>query len=128
MWCSLCWGKTWRRRGASVLRVHRNELHCLDVMAVADALLSRDRRLLATLARLLGVAEAEAQFSEVIRLRPDFARAHLNHGVALAKQGKLDDALSQFKMAVQLDPADKVAQQNLDSLQANIRAQKMRTR
>jgi len=48
------------------------------------------------------IPEAQEQFAEVVRFRPDFARAHLNLGVTLAKQGKLDDALGEFQTP--LDP------------------------
>jgi tetratricopeptide (TPR) repeat protein len=73
------------------------------------------------------IEEAQAQFSEIVRLRPDFERAHLNFGVALAKQGKLDAALKEFQITLQLNPTNKFAQQNLETVQANIQALKTRS-
>ena len=63
------------------------------------------------------VPEAREQFAEVVRIRPDFAKAHLNLGVALAKEGKTDDAEPEFRAAVRLDPADLLAQQQLETLE-----------
>lgn len=83
---------------------------------------------------LLGVAlaegnkveEAQAQFAEVVRLRPDFAKAHMNYAVSMAKQGKLEEALKEFQVALQLNPTNQAAQRNLEAVQANIEARKMR--
>ncbi len=61
--------------------------------------------------------EAQEQFANVVRFRPDFARAHLNLGVTLAKQGKLDDALGEFQATLGLNPTNKSAQQNIDTIQ-----------
>ena len=63
-------------------------------------------------------AEAEVQFREVIRYRPDFATAHLSLGRILVRQGKLDEALSEFRITAQLDPGNKLAQQQIESIQA----------
>jgi tetratricopeptide (TPR) repeat protein len=63
--------------------------------------------------------EAQAQFSEVVRLRPDFAPAHSQNGAALAKEGKWPEALREFQITLQLNPADKLARQNLQATQAN---------
>ena len=52
--------------------------------------------------------------------------AHLNYGVALAKLGKLDEALKEFQITLQLNPTNTVAQQNLETIQANMQAQKTR--
>ena len=71
-----------------------------------------------------GVAEAQSQFSAVVSIRPDFAPAHLNDGVALAQMGRLDEALKEFQIALQLDPTNRVAQQNLDAVQMNLLALK----
>jgi tetratricopeptide (TPR) repeat protein len=74
------------------------------------------------------IEEAQAQFSEVIRTRPDFARAHLNYGVALAKQRNLEAALKEFQVTLHLNPADKIAQKNLEAVQADLQALKARSR
>lgn len=73
------------------------------------------------------IEEAQAQFSVVVRIRPDFAAGHLNNGLALAKSGKLDEALKEFQITLQLNPANLVAQQNLEAIRANIQAQKVRS-
>jgi tetratricopeptide (TPR) repeat protein len=72
------------------------------------------------------IEEAQAQFSEVVRTRPDFAPGHLNHGLALAKAGKLDEALKEFQITLHLNPTNRVAQQNLEAIQANTQALKTR--
>jgi tetratricopeptide (TPR) repeat protein len=64
------------------------------------------------------IEEAQAQFSIVVRARPDFAPGHLNHGLALLKEGKRDEALQEFQITLQLDPANTVARQNLETFQA----------
>jgi len=74
------------------------------------------------------IEEAQAQFSDVVRLRPDFARAHLNYGVALARQRKLEAAQKEFQAALHLNPTDKIAQQNLDAVQADLQGLKARSR
>ena len=73
------------------------------------------------------IEEAQAEFSEVVRIRPDFARAHLNNGVALIKLGKLDEALKEFQITLRLNPTNAVAQQNLEAVQASIQALKTRS-
>jgi tetratricopeptide (TPR) repeat protein len=72
------------------------------------------------------IEDAQAQFSEAARIRPDFARAHLIYGVCLARQGNLPEALREFQITLQLDPTNKIARQNLESVQGNIQARKAR--
>jgi tetratricopeptide (TPR) repeat protein len=70
---------------------------------------------------LLGVAlvcqerlgEAIASLREAIGLRPDFAEAHRNLGMALWGQGKLVEAIAALREAVRLDPTDWPAERNL---------------
>ena len=50
--------------------------------------------------------EAIAKFREVIRLRPDRADAHCNLGIALRTQGKLEEAIAEFRAARDLAPPD----------------------
>jgi tetratricopeptide (TPR) repeat protein len=63
-------------------------------------------------------AEAEQQFAQVARLRPDFARGRVNFGVALARSGKIEEALAEFQTALRLNPTNETARRNLDRLQA----------
>jgi len=72
------------------------------------------------------IEEAQAQFSAVVRIRPDFAPGHLNNGLAFAKSGKLEEALKEFQITLRLNPTDTVARQNLEAVQANLQAQKIR--
>jgi predicted Zn-dependent protease len=66
------------------------------------------------LARQGRTADAREQFSEVVRLRPDFADAHLNLGVALAKERRFDEAIEQFRETLRRDPAHTNAQRFLN--------------
>jgi len=54
----------------------------------------------------------------VIRLKPDYARAHLNLGVALGKQGKFEPALEEFNTTLRLNPDNKLASQHIATIQA----------
>jgi len=58
-------------------------------------------------------AEARAEFETVINLKPNFAMAHLNLGVAMVKQGQLETAAEQFAETLRLDPGNKLAQDAL---------------
>jgi Flp pilus assembly protein TadD len=70
------------------------------------------------LARADLVEEAEAQFAEVVRLRPDLAKAHQYLGLALAKEGKLNQALTEFNIALQLNPTNELARKNIKQLES----------
>jgi tetratricopeptide (TPR) repeat protein len=65
------------------------------------------------------IEEARAQLLAAIRYRPDFAPAHLNLGVMLAKQEKLDQALAEFRLTLQLDPTNSRAQQYIKNIQVS---------
>jgi Flp pilus assembly protein TadD len=56
---------------------------------------------------------AIAEYTEAIRIRPDYPEAHNNIGPALAAQGKLDDAISHFTEAIRLRPNYADAYSNL---------------
>ncbi|MGA2871189.1 MAG: tetratricopeptide repeat protein, partial [Verrucomicrobiota bacterium] len=73
------------------------------------------------------IEEAQAQFSEVVHIRPDFAPGHLNNGLAFAKSVKLEKALKEFQTTLNLNPTDMVARQNLEAVQANLQALKTRS-
>jgi peptidoglycan/xylan/chitin deacetylase (PgdA/CDA1 family)/uncharacterized caspase-like protein len=58
-------------------------------------------------------AEAEAEFTEALKLRPDFALAANNLGFVYYKQDKFGQAARWFDNAVKLDPSRAVAYLNL---------------
>jgi Tfp pilus assembly protein PilF len=47
-------------------------------------------------------AGAEAEFRAAIQLRPDYAVVHANLGKALRAQGKVDQAIAEYREAVRL--------------------------
>ena len=62
------------------------------------------------------VEAARAQYLASIRYRPDYAPAHLNLGLILVKQGNPDRALAEFGLTLQLDPANRTAQENIKTI------------
>lgn len=58
-------------------------------------------------------AEAEAQFTEALKLRPDFALAANNLGFVYYKQQKFQEAARWFENAIKADPSRAVAYLNL---------------
>lgn len=58
-------------------------------------------------------AEAEAQFTEALRLRPDFALAANNLGFVFYKQQKYAEAARWFENTIRADPSRAVAYLNL---------------
>ena len=46
--------------------------------------------------------EALADYAEAIRIKPDYAEAHANSGVAKVKLDRIDEAKSDFQMALEL--------------------------
>ncbi len=65
-------------------------------------------------------AEAEAQFTEALKLRPDFALAANNLGFVFYKQEKYKEAARWFENTVKMDPSRSVAYRNLGD--AHVRA------
>ncbi len=57
--------------------------------------------------------EAIRQFQETIRLKPDYADAHNNLGIALFRKGQMDEAIRQFQEALRLKPDQAEAHNNL---------------
>lgn len=58
-------------------------------------------------------AAAERAFAQAVELAPDSAVAHSKLGVALAHQGRLDDAIGWFNRAIALAPRYAPAYSNL---------------
>lgn len=58
-------------------------------------------------------AEAETQFTEALKLRPDFALAANNLGFVFYKQDKFKEARRWFGNAIRIDPSRAVAYRNL---------------
>ena len=50
-----------------------------------------------------------------IKLNPDFFLAHNNLGIALVAEGKIEEAISHYKMAIKLKPDFADAQKNLET-------------
>ena len=64
------------------------------------------------------ITDARGEFAEVVRLKSEFPAGHLNLGVALMKQGRLDEAQSQFEETLRLEPANQTAPSYLGQLRA----------
>jgi uncharacterized caspase-like protein/peptidoglycan/xylan/chitin deacetylase (PgdA/CDA1 family) len=63
-------------------------------------------------------AEAEAEFTEALKLRPDFALAANNLGFVFYKQEKYKEAARWFDNTVKMDPSRAVAYRNLGDAHA----------
>jgi len=48
--------------------------------------------------------EAMAQFSQALRLKPDFALAHYNLGIVLEQVGRVQEAIGHYEQAVRSEP------------------------
>ena len=49
-------------------------------------------------------ADAEAAFREAVRMAPSLADAHLDLGLVLGREGKLDEAINSLNTAIRLNP------------------------
>ncbi len=58
--------------------------------------------------------EAIHEFRQAVALKPNYADAYVNLGVALSNKGDLDGAADQFRLALTLEPKHVLAQKNLD--------------
>ncbi len=58
-------------------------------------------------------SEAEREFLEVIRYRPEYAEAHMNLGVIYTSMNKLEEAEQEYEKAVALKPDYAEAHYNL---------------
>jgi len=63
-------------------------------------------------------AEAEAQFTEALKLRPDFALAANNLGFVYFKQDKFKEAARWFENTLKMDPSRAIAYLNLGDAHA----------
>jgi hypothetical protein len=63
-------------------------------------------------------AEAEALYRQHLERYPRDAMAHVHHGIALRRLGRLEEAASAYGEALRLDPANAMAHNNLGNLQA----------
>jgi tetratricopeptide (TPR) repeat protein len=72
----------------------------LDTLSMA--LISTDR-----------AAEALPYIAETLRLRPDLPEGHINLGAVLSKRGDFDDAATQYRRALQLEPQNPDAREGL---------------
>src|SRR5206468_235966 len=64
------------------------------------------------LARQRKLTEAIEHFKTALRIKPDYADAHINWGLALAQQGKLAEASEHYRQALQLKPDSAEAHAN----------------
>ncbi len=67
-------------------------------------------------------------YREALELRPQDAELHTNLGTALARLGRLSEAIPQFEDALEISPDLEAAKRNLESAQAMLRAQEGRAR
>ena len=74
------------------------------------------------LAKIPGrLPDAAAHYEEALRIRPDFTSAHYNVAVALARMGRIGEAVSHFDRVIELDPGNGPARAYLDQLRAGPR-------
>ncbi|MGH7996868.1 MAG: tetratricopeptide repeat protein, partial [Opitutaceae bacterium] len=65
------------------------------------------------LAMLGRLREAVAQYEQALRMKPDYALAHLNLARALVRLGRYPEAIGQFDDVLRLHPADAAAESEL---------------
>ncbi len=68
------------------------------------------------------IQEAEVAFAEAVRLNPKFALAHLNLGVALIRQGRIEEAAKRFRATLELEPDNAKAREYLELLRSSLPA------
>jgi tetratricopeptide (TPR) repeat protein len=84
---------------------HEAEIEHASIAVKAEPRDGNLRYLFATaLARQKRLAEAEAEYREVIRLRPKFAGGYQGLGVIYKWRGSLPEAIPLFRKAAELDP------------------------
>ena len=63
---------------------------------------------------------AEEQFREALRIRPDLLEARVDLGIALVKEGRAREALSQFEAVLQQSPTNTLALEYSRTLRAQL--------
>ena len=64
--------------------------------------------------------DALADYTEAIRLKPDYAEAYNNRGIVKAKLGRHDDALADYAAAIRLKPDHAEAYNNRGAVKAKL--------
>lgn len=64
--------------------------------------------------------EAVTQFTDALRLHPDYANAHNNLGVVLAEQERYDEAMHHISLALKLSPDDEQTRESLENLRIQV--------
>ena len=59
------------------------------------------------------VDEAIAHYRKALEIKPDYAEAHNNLGIALAGRGQVDEAIAHYRKALEIKPDDVEAHYNL---------------
>jgi tetratricopeptide (TPR) repeat protein len=67
--------------------------------------------------------EAKEQLNEALRLNPNVPEAHNNLGLVLLMEGKPEQSILEFSAALRLKPGFRLAQENLNRAQAQVKAQ-----
>ena len=75
---------------------------------------------LATSSRNLAYASTETMWRDVLATRPCNARAHCGVAQALDAHGRLDEALEQYRISLDLDPGDPITHNNIGRVLANL--------
>jgi tetratricopeptide (TPR) repeat protein len=71
------------------------------------------------LATLNRNAEAIPQYEMALRARPDYASARFNLANALAKSGRVDEAVTNLRQVLAKNPGDAYAKRRLSELISN---------
>ena len=74
------------------------------IVLAATVVLAAGAMALTTIRRQRDYGSAYAMWSDVVRKRPQNPRARVGLGLALRDQGRLDDAIVQYREALRLDP------------------------